>query len=357
MIHGQMHNMDTEMTRSVPFPQYATLHAAIDAFPEALGLRFVTETSIDEADPDQTLSIAWDGGRKVYRIHAQRIHRVEDLGRLRAKLPPTDDTLLLTPCLTEGLARKCVELGLPFLDAAGNAFLTGPGLRVLLVGNRLKGAPKRFAAVPPFQPYNRKGLQVVFALLAGQGLAGATYRVLAKAAGVATGTVGLVMADLTEAGLVAPTPAGRIILHPERLMDGWMANFPHKLRPHLHPSRFRAATPQGWKDLDLRGQKAQWGGEIAADRLTHDLQPLTATIYTRENPARLASALRLRPDPQGDIEILDGFWDFPNPQGVPEDIVPPLLVYIDLVASGDPRNIDIARILHAKYLHPIHSTP
>jgi len=345
------------MTRFDPFPLDATLRAAMAAFPKALGVTFEAAIDLEGADPGQILTITWDGGRKVYRIHAQQIYRGEDLGRLRAKLPPADDLLLLTPCLTEGLARTCVELGIPFLDAAGNAFLTGPGLRVLLVGNRLKGGADRFAVAPTFKPYSRKGLQVIFALLADRDLVGATYRVLAKAAGVATGTIGLVMADLTEAGLVVPTPAGRMLLHPEGLMDGWLANYPHKLRPHLRPTRFRAATSQGWKGLDLTQHEAQWGGEVAADRLTHNLQPLTATIYTRENPARLASALRLRPDLQGDIEILEGFWDLPNPLGFPKDIVPPLLVYADLVASGDPRNIDIARIIHDQYLHPIHPTP
>lgn len=58
------------------------------------------------------------------------------------------------------------------------------------------------------------------------------------------------------------------------------------------------------------------------------------------------------PDLHGDIEILEQFWDSPTPQGYPLDLVPPLLVYADLVASGDLRNADIARMIQDRYLDP-----
>jgi hypothetical protein len=268
-----------------------------------------------------------------------------------------EEVVLVTPYLTENLGKKCLDLGIQFMDMAGNINLNGHGLRLFVVGNKLQDHPGELGPLSSFKAYNRKGLQVVFALLAGEGLAGATYRALGKAAGVATGTVGLVMNNLSESGFMATTPTGRILLRPEVLMEGWLANYPHKLRPHLHPSRFRTAQADGWKTLDLTGHQAQWGGELAGDRLTQHLQPLTATIYTRENPAKLAAALHLRPDPHGNIEVLEQFWDFPNPVGYPRDVAPPLVVYADLVASGDPRNADIARMIHDRYLDPKRPTP
>ena len=36
--------------------------------------------------------------------------------------------------------------------------------------------------------------------------------------------------------------------------------------------------------------------------------------------------------------------------GLPANVVAPLIVYADLVASGDPRNLETARMLRDRYL-------
>jgi hypothetical protein len=193
---------------------------------------------------------------------------------------------------------------------------------------------------------------VVFTLLAAPALANATYRDLAKAAGVARGTVGLVLNDLLEAELLANLPEGRLIIHFQRLLEGWVANYPRKLRPHLGPMKFRMAIPQDWSSVDFASLGALVSGEVGGDRLTANLQPMGAKIYTREPFGKIAAALRLRPDPTGNIELLERFWEFPNPTKIPPGVAPPLVVYADLIASGEPRNIDIARMIHEEYLNP-----
>ena len=95
---------------------------------------------------------------------------------------------------------------------------------------------------------------------------------------------------------------------------------------------------------------AQWGGEVAADKLTGYLKPETATLYVRpekerKNVTQLIATHRLRADPTGEIELLDTFWDFPVEPEHPE-VVPALLVYADLVATQDPRNLDVARLVY-----------
>jgi hypothetical protein len=250
-----------------------------------------------------------------------------------------------------------VELGIPFLDGAGNAYLSGPGLRILRTGGHAK-PEAHFPGVPrPFRPYNNKGLQVLFTLLAAPALAQANYRDLSKAAGVARGTVGLVLSDLLEAGFVANLPQGRVILHFQRLLEAWVAIYPQKLRSGLGPVRFRATLPQDWSSVDFAGLGVKVSGEVGGDRLTAHLQPMGATLYTREPFGKIAAALRLRPDPQGNIEMLERFWDFPNPTGVPPGVAPPLLVYADLIATGEPRNLDIARMVYEKYLNPPGTRP
>jgi hypothetical protein len=74
------------------------------------------------------------------------------------------------------------------------------------------------------------------------------------------------------------------------------------------------------------------------------------TLYVMEERAtQFKITNRLRKDPDGDIEILKTFWDVQSELNQ-ADIVNPILVYADLIASGDPRNIETAQILYEREL-------
>ena len=88
---------------------------------------------------------------------------------------------------------------------------------------------------------------------------------------------------------------------------------------------------------------------MAAAKLTKYLRPERATIYTRDKPGQLLLTNRLKRDPDGDVEILEAFWqidyDWPHP-----GLVPPLLIYADLLATGEARNIETARMIYEREL-------
>jgi hypothetical protein len=58
---------------------------------------------------------------------------------------------------------------------------------------------------------------------------------------------------------------------------------------------------------------------------------------------------KLRLDPQGEIELLAPFWSFDYPEKN-ENLVPPLLVYADLLVRADGRTTETARMIYDKYL-------
>lgn len=60
-------------------------------------------------------------------------------------------------------------------------------------------------------------------------------------------------------------------------------------------------------------------------------------------------AHRLRAGQQGNVEILDTFWKLPE-GGTPLDLVPPLLVYADLMTTLDPRNLEVAKRLRERHI-------
>src|SRR6185436_18312214 len=96
--------------------------------------------------------------------------------------------------------------------------------------------------------------------------------------------------------------------------------------------------------------------EIAAAKLTDYLMPEKAVIYADAVPPRLLAANQLKVDPEGDVEILRRFWkpnrvalNTPRPD-VLNDVAPPLLVYADLMATADERNVETARLIYDKFI-------
>ena len=240
-------------------------------------------------------------------------------------------------------------MGLQFMDAAGNAFVRQEGLYVLVVGqNPVKAGLWKER---PMRAFDRAGLRVVFALLVEPMLLQAPYRDIAKAAGVALGTVGRILADLRDHGFLVEDGEGeRRWIDRQRAIQAWTTNFPLRLRERLNVRRFVAKEQDWWKNANPEEFGGYWGGEVATAKLMGDLIPRTVTLYFPEERNRFLAKHRLRADPHGLIEVLDAFWTLPQDQQVPTGIVPPLLVYADLMGIGDPRTLEQAGMIHDHYL-------
>jgi hypothetical protein len=73
-------------------------------------------------------------------------------------------------------------------------------------------------------------------------------------------------------------------------------------------------------------------------------------IYVdKHKPNDILLKYKLRKDPKGDVTLLYRFWD-PNVIAANQDMVHPLLVYADLMATGEQRNLETARIIYEKYI-------
>jgi hypothetical protein len=159
-----------------------------------------------------------------------------------------------------------------------------------------------------------------------------------------------VLKDLTAQGyMVEYRGPQRRLIRQEELLHKWTRAYAEKLRPKNLIGKYKATRPELWRDADIAQFGAQWGGEVAAQRLTHYLKPEITTIYLRRPANNLILDLKLRQDRNGDIELREKFWDFEN-EGTDRTVVPPLLVYADLLATGDPRNIETAKVIYGDYL-------
>lgn len=255
--------------------------------------------------------------------------------------------LLVAPYMTRALAERCRALRLPFIDAAGNAHLAAPGLTVYVTG---EPRPADLREETRYRAFTVAGMKIVFVLLARPELAAATYRDLSRASGVALGAVGPVVQDLENRGLLLRR-ATRGLSNTRALAEAWVARFPDTLRPRLLQRRYMA-DPERLLALDLKAHHAYWGGEVAGQRLTGYLKPERFTVYLGNSERQILVQGRMRLDPNGNIELLKAFWNLPADEERP-DVVPPLLAYADLMATGDGRNLETARLIHERYLGPI----
>lgn len=255
--------------------------------------------------------------------------------------------LVVTDYVNPKMAERMKAMDMPFLDVAGNAYINEPPVYVYIKGNKPIEKPHRRPPTRAFQP---TGLKVIFALLCRPGLENAPYRDIAKAAGVALGTVGWVITDLRELGyLVDMGKRGRRLTNKEKLIERWVTTYPEQLRPKLVLGRYKAVDHDWWKHTQITSTQAYWGGEVAAAKLTKYLKPEQAILYAKGKPGELLLTNKLKKDPNGDVEILEAFWQTEYDWRYPE-LAPPLLIYADLLATGDARNIETARMIYEQQL-------
>lgn len=258
--------------------------------------------------------------------------------------------LLVTEYLTPPMAEKLRGQKQQFADTAGNAYLEGPGLLVYVTGCKLQGnnvAPNAGKA------YTLTGLKVMFALLGNPELANAPHRAIAAAAGVALGAIPAVLADLQQTGHLLVLPKHRCLNATKRLLDEWALTYARRLRAKTLQATYLAKDFDAWQQWPLDAQ-ALWGGEPAANLLVDYLVPGVLTIYADRLPPKLLVEQRMtivRGAQAGDrvLEWRKPFWGN-MPATTRPDTVHPVLVYADLLATGDARCIETAQLVYDEHL-------
>jgi hypothetical protein len=320
------------------------LDAAIIAAQQlGLGIEVVQlAPQLGAARADALIRVRYGNQEVLYAAEVKRGIRPATLGAVTQQLAHLGQpALLVTNHVTPPLADALRERGIAFLDEAGNAYLNHPPLLIWVKGQRPK--QKLNGANPTTRTFNPGGLQVIFPLLCHPEWADRPYREIAKMAGVAHGTVGWVLAELPKLGFMAEVGGKRRLLQPERLLQQWVEAYARTLRPRLLIGRFHADQLDWHKALDPGEYGYLLGGEAAAARLTQYLRPGTITLYGPKIEPRLILDQRLRPDPQGKVEILRRFWKFDDDHPL---LTPLPLIYADLVAIGDARCLETAKLIY-----------
>jgi hypothetical protein len=245
-------------------------------------------------------------------------------------------TLVVAGSITEKAASLLRERGIDYIDEAGNAHIAWDDVLIDVRGRRKAGARTSGSSQRGSKAFSRAGLQVGFVLLSWPTTAGEPLRRLASASGVSLGTAQAVVDDLAKAGYLYDVAGERRLGRAGELLNRWSEAYSTRLSPALSLGDFEVPDISWWRDSkeELTQSNVQVGGEAGASLLDRHLIPATLTLYADERPRSLIVKRRMvRAEQAGNIHMRRRFWTVAGQSW----IVPPTLIYADLLASGDPR--------------------
>lgn len=297
-----------------------------------------------------------------YHVEIKRWAQHVNFGALVYQLQQLPgNPMLVADYINQKLAIRLKEAGVPFIDTFGNAYIEQDNLYVNVRGNRtgledttrpnqLRNVQRRELTVGGTgRAFTPTGLKVVYEFIRDPALVQEPYRDIAERTGVALGTVGWVINDLKARGFLLERGKTKRIKDLKAMIMAWVEAYPQKLRYKNQVTYLQTEDPHWWVDFDVQEVDAQWGGETAAAKMTNYLKPQIATVYLRGalgnliKNARLAKAKDMG---EANVVVYRPFWG-DDEEG---NVIHPVVVYADLIATGDPRNLETAKLIYDEYL-------
>lgn len=248
-------------------------------------------------------------------------------------------TIVVHEFINRMMSERYRSIGVPHIDAVGNAWLRVGGLHVWVEGRRPHGtAPHRSSSPRAFTP---AGVRVTFALLVDSDLTDAAVRDVADASGASTGAAQGALGSLRDLGYLQP--GGGRLMHRDRLIAEWVTAYLNRLAPKLRNRQMVGPTPEWWaKQSDVGGTIA---GEAAVSEL---ILPTTTTIFGSPPWVDITRIGRLRraTEERPNVLLVERFW---NEEALATGVTAPLLLtYATLLASGDDRQREAAQKVLAR---------
>lgn len=294
---------------------------------------------------DATLEVVTPSGKRTVLIEWKKSHLSRDVAEhLAERLARVKgDVLLLAPAVGPMIGARLAQAGVGYLDLAGNCDIRwGKEYIAHVEGHR---TPER---APQARALRVPSLLVLFSLLARPSYVGASTRQLALAAGgVSPQTATDLRKRLIADGYIIRNgrvhfwaPGGK-----EQALELLVGAY-EQLAASLRIGRFRAQpgpieqVEQQLADNLKRGPTWSWGGGAALYRRNGFYRGTRTLVYV-DGP--LPSPMR------GLVPAEDGEVIFSRPPGQcaydTDGELSPLLIYLDLLAEGEPRAREAAEQL------------
>ncbi len=278
--------------------------------------------------------------------------------RLNAKQRP----LLVTRNLSSLVVDQLIERNIEFIDVDGNIYLNSPEIYIVIRNQTSKeNINKSLEITVPV-------LQVIYfilkdpSIIASDGINGSYEKIdCLLGSGITPKTVKNTLEKLQELDYIKRTSEGYKIIDYIKLLERWELGYAERLRSKLLIGTFRYIGKQNFWEIEnklkLYAQKYGYliGGELAASIMTQYLRPVGATLHIHKDHYYfpLVVDLRLKPDPDGNIEIHQRFDRQSDQHDRNEELnnlINPLLVHAELVRTGDSRLKETAQLIFDKYI-------
>jgi len=252
------------------------------------------------------------------------------------------NNIIIADYLTKKTAEKLKQNNINYFDASGNAFIKTKEFFVYVEGRKAK-INKKTNQTRAFQ---EAGLKLLLMLITNPEALQFSYRELAEKTGIALGSVSNIFKELEESHYLLKTKNKRVLKNQDEIIERWVIAYNELLKPRSFRKKMRAVGNEFSVNNIVKNNniKLYFGGEPGGELLTGHLKPKDYTIYTDEETSKVAKELKLVPDETGNIELYSKFWtdSLYLKNGY---TAPPLIVYADLLGTGNNRNIETAKII------------
>lgn len=246
------------------------------------------------------------------------------------------------------------ERGFNYLDSFGNGYLKLTDMKIYI-----EKSNARPVNIRNYQSFSRKDGIVIYYLLQDPNRVNQTYRDIALKTNTSLGSVSNTFKTLKNKGFIVHWTKNEKyqLIKREELLSDWITVLNEKVLPYYKIGNFEFGesteypVPEGEPYF-------KFGGETGAAMLTHHLNPVTPSLFTRFTRQELIRRFRLIPRDDGTIQIFQMFWPY-DPNETPlkdikgqeaERAVHPLLIYAQLIYSNDSRNIEVAELIYNEYI-------
>ncbi|MBZ0099744.1 MAG: hypothetical protein K8F30_11695 [Taibaiella sp.] len=273
-----------------------------------------------------------------YIVEARRELRLQQLPRLMANTN-IKNSIIIADRIYPDVKEQLVANSIAYIEGNGNVFIPQKELYIWVDTNKSKPNIKLSSG----RAFTKTGLKVLFHFLLKEALLNMPYRQIAELTQTSPGNITNIMNSLRELNFLSTDSEGKLKLNNKKqMLDKWIDQYEHELKPAIEIGTFRFEAEgdyQNWRRTPLETKKTLWGGEPAGHLMTGLLKPRTLTIYSLENRNDLVNNYRMVRDPDGYIKVYRKFWNYDGRQGT---IAPAILVYADLLHTGDVKNVEAA---------------
>ena len=231
-----------------------------------------------------------------------------------------------------------LQEGISVIESSGNCKIVASPLFISISGQKsiLKKEAKGKA-------FNEAGLKLIFYFLLDDDNINKPYRQINEETGLSLGSIKNVVEELTNGQYVITTSKGRFLKNKKELLGIWQTYYNQTLKPKLMVKEMEfvdADCRRDWERTPLP-DGACWVGEGGAYMTDHYLIPEQFDIYTEVPSVKLMMTKKMRFEENGSIRIYQKFWKgYEN-----EKVAPRILIYADLMGSGNSRCIEAAQRL------------